>query len=587
MTSSIGIAMGMASDAPPADPPNASRAMQSNLYEREDEYSRFYTGGVNNRGVIEPPYVLRVLDRLSQENNALSPCIEAMVTNIEGTGFVFEPVHGNTTDAVELIATQELVDFFDEPWPGVSFKEMRQNVRRDIERTGNGYFEVIRNAADVIMFMRVADSKMVRCIKLDDSTVVTKTVIRRGQAVRVKISVRERRFVQILNGRTLVYFKDFGSRRDLNKVTGVWAKPGERLPANLRASELLHLTALPDAHTPYGVPRWASQLPSVLGSRKAEEFNLDFFDNGGVPPIMILLQGGVLAPETRNAINLGLTQGAKRANRVQVIEAEPTGGSLDSASNARITVERFGHERQNDSMFEKYDDKCELRVRRAFRLPSIFVGTTHDYSFATAYASYTVAEAQVFRPERDKIDEMITLRVLPEMGYSGYRMRSHNMHINDVTAQLTGITLANSTNYVAQSEVITAVNAVCGLKLRVSDGPVLPWLVPGTNPNSGLPLRGAEAASKVQPTPLPGPPSPVGKGVTSSPKGSSSGTPHQPPRATPSRTATTSTKSDATDDEDTLVDAALEVGTFAAGGTYADSLKTGVRKLRDKAKDTH
>ena len=43
-------------------------------------------------GLLEPPYKLRMLDRLSQENNALLPCIEAMVTNVDGTGYDFESV---------------------------------------------------------------------------------------------------------------------------------------------------------------------------------------------------------------------------------------------------------------------------------------------------------------------------------------------------------------------------------------------------------------------------------------------------------------------------------------------------------------
>ena len=72
-------------------PPNASRSVQSNVYEPEDEYQKLYTSGINSKGLLEPPFILRMLDRLCQENNALSPCVEAMVTNIEGTGYDFTP----------------------------------------------------------------------------------------------------------------------------------------------------------------------------------------------------------------------------------------------------------------------------------------------------------------------------------------------------------------------------------------------------------------------------------------------------------------------------------------------------------------
>jgi PBSX family phage portal protein len=550
--------------------PDNSRAISSNVMDPEDEFQSVYIGGTNARGIIAPPYGLRTLDRLAQTNNALSPCVEAMVTNIEGTGYTFEPEHDDKIDDIEQTKIDEQIQFFAEAWPGTSFVHIRQEVRRDLERTGNGYMEIIRNARDDVVFMRHADSKMMRIVRLDEPVVAEKTVMRKGVEVTIRTKVRERRFVQMLNGRTIIWFKEFGSNRDLDKYTGVWADPGVRLPANRRATEIMHFIALPDAYTPYGVPRWIMQLPSVLGSRKAEEFNLDFFDNGGVPPILILLQGGVLTSETRKALEQGLYQGARRANRVQIVEAEPSGGAIDSASNARMTVERFGHERQNDSMFEKYDDKCEVRIRRCFRLPPIFVGSALDYSFATAYASYTCAEAQVFKPERAAFDTRISMQLITAMGYRGYSMRSHAMHINDATSQLNGITLANRTNRLAPEDLIEGVNDVCGLHLKVSEDPVLPWLVPGTDPNTGLPLRSAENASQVQPpTAVTSPASPpshtlVQKPPTGSQQGSkppSNGTPRQTPRGgKPKPKVTASRKQDEVE----------ETATAPAAGSFED-----------------
>ena len=269
-----------------------------------------------------------------------------------------------------------------------------------------------------------------------------------------------------------MYFKEFGSTRDLHKKTAVWAKDGQRLQAAQRATEIIHFTVIPDAHTPYGVPRWIMQTPSVLGSRKAEEFNLDFFDNGGVPPVMIVLQGGVLQAATRQAIQQMNSGPAAKNNRVQVLEVEPTGGGLNQSTppQARVTVERFGADRQKDGMFETYDEKCEERVRRAFRLPQMFLGQSKDYNFATAFASYTVAEAQVFKPERDMFDEIISLKLLTAMGYDGYRLRSRPLVIEDATLKLQGIEVVMGMgDQVEPSDVVTEVNNITGTKLKVSD----------------------------------------------------------------------------------------------------------------------
>ena len=68
--------------------PNGTKApdgaVQPNAFEPEDEYQQLYVGATRDQGVIQPPYNLRQLDALSQENNTLGPCIEVMVTNIDG-----------------------------------------------------------------------------------------------------------------------------------------------------------------------------------------------------------------------------------------------------------------------------------------------------------------------------------------------------------------------------------------------------------------------------------------------------------------------------------------------------------------------
>lgn len=444
--------------------------VSSNAYEPEDEYQQMYLGAARDTGIIQPPYVLRTLDRLSQENNTLGPCIEAMVTNVEGTGYDFESRDEASHDATDDSKIDQLKQFFEQPWPSVSFIAMRKELRRDLGRVGNAYLEVLRNAQDQVVFVRHVDAKMMRILRLDEAVPVDVQMLRNGKMETVKVMQRERRYCQLVNGVSLVYFKEFGAKRDLNKKNAVWSVLGARLPANQRATEIIHFTSLPDSHTPYGVPVWVNQIPSIIGSRKAEEFNLEFFDNGGVPPVIILLQGGTLQADTRKALEQKTSGLASANNRVQVIEVEPNGGSLDNTPQARVTVERFGGDRTSDSMFEKYDERCEIRVRRSFRLPPIFLGQSHDYAFATAFTSYVMAEAQVFKPEREEFDEIITMRLLPALGFPEYRMRSKPLVLEDATLKLQGIEVAmNIPDQVEPADIITAINEVTGLHMKISD----------------------------------------------------------------------------------------------------------------------
>ena len=501
-----------------------------NAFLAEDEYKNFYIGAEKDAGLIVPPYNFKQLDHMAQESNALSPCIEAMVTNIDGTGFDFEksagpdervknysaeqsstkPVEGadlttkpkdNTTPAKKPFAKEEdasltekdpqitaLWNFFDAPWPGESFVTQRKTVRRDIERIGNGYMETLRNTAGDITFIRYADGKTIRLIKLDGGVEVEQTIVRGGVSKTVKVLMRYRRYAQMMSGTALVYFKEFGCPLDLDKTTGKFADKGIRLPANQRASELIHFTALPDSATPYGVPRWISQTPSVLGSRKAEEMNVSFFEAGGIPPVIFFLHGGSLTPESQVALKQILAGTPATKHKAAVMEVVPNSGKTDGPSNAKITVERFGSEKQNDSMFEKYDEKCEERIRRAFRLPPMFVGKTSDHNFATAYVSYTIAEAQVFKPERDEFDEIVSIKLLPAMGFEGYRMASKPIKLNDSQFKKDGLALAQSTGAVSAEEFLTIINKTYDLDIKIDPNYVPPSAMP-TDPLTGKPVE--------------------------------------------------------------------------------------------------
>ena len=89
-------------------------------------------------------------------------------------------------------------------------------------------------------------------------------------------------------------------------------------------------------------------------------------------------------------------------------------------------------------MFEHYD---ELRRARAPIVPhpADLHRQSKDFNFATAFASYTVSEAQVFKPERDEFDELISMRLVTAMGYDGYRLRSKPLVIEDATLKLQGL----------------------------------------------------------------------------------------------------------------------------------------------------
>ncbi len=515
----VGKALGLQSSVTLMEGPKVNKQEKeilqgSTAREKEDLFPAILFDPTRSPGtvLVEPPFNLHALEHLAQLNNSLLSCVAAYEVNIDGTGWVIE--RDTPADVKKSPKKDEAVDgtteFFKEVWPGQSFTIVRRMLRRDAEITGNAYMEIIRNAVGDIVYVRRLDPKSIRLVHLDDPVPVTKRVRRFGKWVDITMHMRERRFAQASANKipfsttqadadtgakgshpsnNVVYFKEFAASRDVNKWTGEWSEVGKTFPADQRGTELIHLTINEDVHTAYGVPRWINQTPSVIGSRKAEELNLDFFNSGGIPPIMIVIEGGELTTNVREQLQQYFWNPHASKHNGAIIEAHQTGGALDGTNNVRVKVERFGAEKQQDSMFEKYDEKSEQRIRSSFRLPPIFVGRTDDYSFATAFASYVVGEVQVFQPERSEFDDIINGTIIREFNEAllkpeepQMKMRSLPLSTVDVQTQVRALNIGKGT--ADDKSFIENLNEKAGLSLKLGK-PKAPVNI--TAPGSGNP----------------------------------------------------------------------------------------------------
>jgi PBSX family phage portal protein len=442
--------------------------MAQSKVELEDEFSHLYfTTTAPQNLFLQPPFDPNVLLNLVQTNNILNQCIEAMEVNIDGTGIEFEPLEegGKVSPEEEKAAKQ----FFNEPYPNISFVSLRRKLRRQMESIGYGFIEILRNVADDVVSMRNVETPHIRMCKLDKPIRVKKMIERDGKEVELELWVRERRFAQMVGLKDQVYFREFGATRQLHRTTGEWEEDGKAVKPEDRASELLILGINPDITTPYFLPRWINNLPSVIGSRHAEEQNLQFLDAGGLPPAIVFVQGGTIIKDASDQLRMYLSGMNKNKNRAVVVEVQSSSGSLDASGKVDVKVERFGSAASNDSMFQKYDEATEEHVRTAFRLPPLFLGKADDYNFATARTAYMVAEAQVFGPERTEFDEVMNKTIIKAIGWETLRMRSKPITLKDVEAQLQGLTLAK--DVATRETFLKEVNAITDLSLDMAEVP--------------------------------------------------------------------------------------------------------------------
>lgn len=449
---------------------NDSNVVASNSIDSDDKFSRFYTSSDSHNGplALRPPIEPKILQSIALRNDSLPPCVAAMELNIDGTGYdIIEVGVSDTDEGKESKQLASMKWTFENCFPSTNFLTTRKKIRVDQEQVGYAYMEVIRSSSGKIAYFKHQECQDMRLIALDEPTIVSKKTMSMGSEVTVNFKVRERRFMQLV-GDTTVYFKEFGASRDLNKNTGEWAERNKRLPAENRATEIIFFKNQEDPESAYGLPRWFHNSPSVVGGRKAEELNLEFFNTGGIPPIFIAISGGAFSEESKDLLQNLFNGEAQNKTGAAILEAYSTDGSLNSSSKVSIDVHKFGAEVQRDSMFEGYIDTCERRVRRSFRLPPMFVGKTEDYSYATAFVSYTVAEEQVFSPERLEFDNLInnTLLMDESFGAGKFCLKSKPLTVKDIETRVKLLEIASNKNAISNQELVSQINDMIDTNLE-------------------------------------------------------------------------------------------------------------------------
>jgi len=430
-------------------------------------------------GALPPPFDPDALCMLLENSNALRPNIDSYVANIDSHGHRFEPVidldaedaeeriamaiyserlwlreHGQLEGGVPVQPTAEEVrdkkkelaelarmektrldNWAEFCCADSSLVTVRRRTRMDIETLGNGYWEVLRNAAGEIALIVYVPGFTVRLLSLDEQPVEVDMRVKVSDISyqSIKVTRRFRRSVPVVEGAEPVFFKEFGDPRVISRKTGeVFASVDELRRVNdsdQPATEILHFRV----HSPrsaYGVPRWMGSLLEVLGSRQASEVNFFYFQNKSVPPLALLVSGGRLSkssvPRIEDFIENHI-KGKKNFHKILVIEAESSRQSGEPQHSGKVSLEfhPLTDAQQTDALFQNYDERNIDKVGASFRLPRLLRGDIRDFNRSTALAALHFAEEQVFEPERQEFDFIVNRKLLSDMGIRFWKFVSN------------------------------------------------------------------------------------------------------------------------------------------------------------------
>lgn len=480
-----------------------------NSQQLQDDFSSLVNTAAGTFPIIRPPYNPNILKLLPEENNILSQCIEAYVENIENTGhtFVYVGEEGGEQSKEALNELMRLKDFVEAPNEMYSLTELRKRLRRDRETYGYGFIEVTRNlAGEVDKIYHVAAHTMAITVEEQDETEVEVRLRRNGEEVVSKAMKRFRRYVQRVNVSTS-FFKEFGDPRLISRKDGrVLAKDA---PITERATEILRVGDYRSGYI-YGFPRWTNQLPSVLGSRESEVVNLEFFRDNAIPAMALLIGGGSLADSSVQLIKAQMERGKGRGSHNKILILEVLGDEVASDAQGRIPapsvdIKPLGKDRQQDGLFLEYDNTCQEKIRSSFRLPPILVGMTTDYNRATADASVTVCESQVFQPERNQMDAFINRYILGD-GFTPpnyYHYRSNPARIVDKADIIDSLDTFDQVGALTPNQAISIMNELYGTNVPTVESPWgdFPYSLSTALVARGEGLIGTEELSTPAPTP--------------------------------------------------------------------------------------
>lgn len=370
--------------------------------------------------ILLPPFDMLTLSMLVENNSELNQCIEAMETNIDATGHRFisrlrmddiTPTSNDPGESQgELTPEQEklllnakkekvgLINFFTYA-TSESFVSFRRKLRKDIESTGNAYFEIIRNDAGQIQGFTHLPSYQMRIGKLEEEPIEAERsilelqvdgsvkikkqkVIRRFRNYVQSRSIHQGRTQSSITGHKVVWFKEFGDPRFYSKRDG---KVRKRISKEDMATEVIHLK-LYSPRSAYGLPRYIGNLLSIFGDRAAEEINWITFKNNNIPSMVIAVSNGQLTQASVDRIQSFVEsqiQGSDNYSKFLLVEAESLGEEEgEDGGQVKIDIKPLTDNQHNDALFQNYSENNQDKVRRAFRLPPIFVGKAKDYTRA-------------------------------------------------------------------------------------------------------------------------------------------------------------------------------------------------------------
>src|SRR5581483_11924888 len=339
-----------------------------------------FTDSYDALGLVEPLYPLELLAMLMEMNTYHFRCCKVKAQDTAGLGWKFIPKDGITNDTANDLQLSGIKNLLEHPSKEMSFLEIMERALIDTEGLGNGYIEIIRDSVDeeILGLAHIPGHTMRRS--------KDKTRYAQKRAARVR------------------WFKPFGEERDIDMNTGDYYPKGNLAP-EARGHEILHLLNYSPRSDYYGSSDITPALGALLGDINRQEYNLQFFENHGVPEYIFLFEGVDLDDTLQAQIQTYFQSDLKKKRHASLILTAKKDPSDPNAQDIKITAEPLAVEIK-DASFRLYrtDNRDEILAAHGVPPYRVGVAAVGSLSGTTAVEMTEIYKSSIINPRQAKLE---------------------------------------------------------------------------------------------------------------------------------------------------------------------------------------
>lgn len=349
-----------------------------------------FQGNYTENNLIEPLYNLESLAQLLEINPFHYRAVKTKARDVAGLGWKLEPSEDIEDPNQASEEQKELaMELLKRPNDDEHLSEVNDKVMVDLEATGNGYHEVVKNEDGVVTGLNHIPSH----------------TIRRHADLN--------RYVQ-QRGNKKVWFKKYGYEYDVDKNTGNIKEEGE-LEHEQKANEILHIQNYTSRDDYYGIPDIVPAIGSILGDKKAKEYNIKYFENHAVPAYAVTVTGSELDEETERQIKKFFQQDVQDVQQSTLVITAAKDEGDDSAEPIEINFEKLENDNE-DSSFQQYRQDNRDEILSVHGVPPYRAGITIEGQLggSSAGESTEIYKQSVIKPRQEMLENQINRHILQE-----------------------------------------------------------------------------------------------------------------------------------------------------------------------------